>query len=143
MMNRLHKKNYMVSLNVEFNFYQNTAALVKTSYHIPFDVTGTQNTALNFLQCFHANNCIELYHGRIYTCTIIPHSKHFAKYFDIKLHECEFDSIDIHTAKNLQEILGFLARPVPFCRYCNVLGRTFGHPWKQSKKEIEEWTIKQ
>ena len=81
---------------VDFIFYGNTDAAAKTSYHIPFDITGAQDTAVNFLQCFHANNCVELYQGRIYTCTIIPHAKHFAKAFGIKLHECESDSIDIH-----------------------------------------------
>ena len=52
----------------------------------------------------------------------------------------EADYIDIYKAKSIQEILAFLAKPIPFCKYCNVKGRTFGHERGISKKEIEEWT---
>lgn len=134
-------KNKAKEKEVTFIFAYDTEMLTKTSYHIPFDINGTQDTAINFLHCFHANRCIELYRGRIYTCTIVPHAKHFAKAFGVRLQECEADSIDIHVAQSMKEILEFLAKPIPFCRYCNVLARSFDHPWKQSKREIEEWIV--
>ena len=126
---------------VLLEFYGSTETVLKTSHHVPFDIAGTQDTTKSFVQCFHANNCRELYHGRLYTCTIIPHAKHFNKAFDQKLLECEADSIDIHAIVSTKEILEYLAKPVPFCRYCNVSARTFGHSWQQSKQEIEEWMI--
>jgi organic radical activating enzyme len=134
-------KDKAKSHKVLFEYYGNSEKELKTSYHIPFDINGTRDTAENFVQCFHANNCRELYHGRLYTCTVLPHAKHFVRVFDIKLNECSADSIDIYDAKNMTEILEFLAKPIPFCRYCNVPARTWGHLWQQSKKEIEEWTV--
>jgi hypothetical protein len=129
------------SKNVQFEYFGDTGAVLKTSYHIPFDVAGKQDTANNFLQCFHANDCVELYHGRLYTCTIVPHEKHFNKAFGYNMTECEKDSISIYEASSSEEILNHLAKPLPFCRYCNVQGRTFNHPWQQSKKDLSEWMI--
>jgi hypothetical protein len=126
---------------VAFNFYGSTETELKTSYHIPFDINGTQDTALNFMHCFHANNCRELKDGRLYTCTVMPHMHHFNKTFGKNMILSEADSIDIHKTKDMKNVLEFLAGPVPFCRYCNVLGRTWGHPWRSSKREIEEWTL--
>ena len=126
---------------VLLEFYGKTETVLKTSHHVPFDITGTQDTTRSFIQCFHANNCRELYNGRLYTCTIIPHSKHFNKAFDQKLLECEADSIDIHIVETMEEILEHLAKPVPFCRFCNISARTFGHTWQQSKQEIREWVV--
>lgn len=49
------------------------------------------------------------------------------------------DFIDIYKAKDYTEILQFLAKPIPFCRYCNVAKwRSIGE-WKTSKKEIGEY----
>ena len=126
---------------VLLEFYGNTETVLKTSHRVPFDITGTQDTTKSFIQCFHANNCRELYNGRLYTCTIIPHSKHFNKAFNQKLMECAEDSIDIHTVETMKEVLEYLAKPVPFCRYCNITARTFGHPWQQSNEEIAEWAV--
>jgi len=127
--------------NVLFEFYGNSENELKTSYHIPFDINGTQDTASMFMHCFHANTCRELYHGHLYTCTVIPHAKHFSKTFNVRLQESAVDSVDIYNTKNMKEILEFLARPIPFCRYCNVYARTWGHPWQQSKRTIEEWKV--
>jgi MoaA/NifB/PqqE/SkfB family radical SAM enzyme len=124
--------------SVSFNFYSNEE--VKTSYHIPFDIAGTRDTTEMFMHCFHANNCRELLDGRLYTCTVRPHARHFNKAFGKNMVLSDDDSIDIHQVKDMREILEFLAKPVPFCRYCNVHGRTFGHPWGKSSMEQNEWT---
>ena len=134
-------KDKAKSEQVLLEYYSTTETVLKTSYHIPFDLTGTRDTTINFTQCFHANNCRELYHGRLYTCTIIPHAKHFNKVFNKKLIECDADSIDIHNVNSMKEVLEHLSKPIPFCRYCDVLARTFGHQWQNSKKDIAEWTI--
>jgi hypothetical protein len=34
-----------------------------------------------------------------------------------------------------------LCQPIPFCRFCLVEKRTFGHPWQRSEKNIKEWTV--
>lgn len=125
--------------NLDFNYFNN-AEILKTSYHIPFNIDGTENPRENFINCFHANQCIGIHDGKIYTCSPAANAHHFNKYFNTNMVLEEADYIDIYKAKSIQEILAFLAEPIPFCKYCNVKGRTFGHEWGISKKEIEEWT---
>ena len=40
--------------------------------------------------------------------------------------------------KDKEEILEFLAKPIPFCRYCKVRERK-QQLWEVSKKDIKEW----
>ncbi len=127
------------SKNVQFYFYGNTEDKLKTNHHFPFDLNGSQDIVDNFRNCLLANNCRELFHGKMYTCTIIPHAEHFNKKFKKYLLEDRKDSIDIHTKTTANEILEFLATPIPFCRYCNVNSRSFSHSWRKSRKEISEW----
>ena len=127
------------SYGVKLEYYGNTNSVLKTSYHIPLDLEGKQDAVNNFLNCFHANNCVFLKQGKLYTCTVAPNIDQFNQYFGKNIPLTNRDGIDIHKAQNIDEILEFLAKPIPFCKYCNVNGRTFGHPWGVSKKEIEEW----
>ena len=114
---------------------------LKTSCHIPLDLEGKQSPQKNFKKCYHANNCLQLRCGRLYTCPTIPNVHIFNKYFKKSLPVTEQDSIDIHTAQSAEEILEFLSGPVPFCRFCHVEKRSYGYPWQQSKKDISEWVI--
>jgi MoaA/NifB/PqqE/SkfB family radical SAM enzyme len=125
--------------HVRFGFFSSHET-EKTSYHIPFDITGMQDTVKSFVHCFHANDCHELVNGRIYACSVAPHVKHFNAFFEENMELSDKDSIDIYKVKDMREILDFLARPIPFCRYCDVKGRTFGNKWSISKKAITEWT---
>jgi len=125
---------------VNFEFYGKTGEFLKTSYHIPLKLDGNEPAEWNFKNCFHANNCIFLKKGKLYTCTVAPNIEHFNKYFGYNIPLDENDGIDIHKAKNIKEILEFLAKPIPFCKYCDVKNRTFGHPWGLSKKDFKEWT---
>ena len=77
--------------------------------------------------------------GNLYTCTIAPNIEHFNKYFGYNLPLTDRDGIDIYKAESMEEILEFLAKPIPFCKYCKVKERTFNHEWTTSKKEINEW----
>lgn len=112
---------------------------VKTTYFIPVDPTGSQNGRANFIRCFHANSCIYMKHGRIYTCSIAVNIEHFNRAFEENLPDIPENSISIYEAENIQEILAFLSRPIPLCDYCDVKGRKFGLPWGISKKEKSEW----
>ncbi len=134
-------KNTAHKYGVKFKFYGETGGVIKTSYHVPLDFDGKQNADRNFANCFHANRCVMLKDGKIYPCTVAPNIKHFNKYFGYNIPLIEEDGIDIHQAKSIKEVLGFLAKPISFCKYCNVKGRTFGHEWGISKKEIKEWSI--
>lgn len=115
--------------------------VLKTSSKIPLDLDGDQNPIVNFLNCSHANQCITLKDGKMYTCTVAPNIDIFNKYFNKNIPLSKYDGIDIYEAKSMEEILKFLAQPIPFCRYCNVNKRTQGHPWGISCKDISEWTV--
>ena len=119
--------------------YFNNKEVMKTSYKLPLDPEGKQDARNNFLNCHHANFCIPLKAGRIYTCTVAPSIQHFNEYYNYNLPLTEYDSIDIYKAKSLQEILTFVSRQIPFCSYCKVKERSYGNEWGISKKEIGEW----
>ncbi|MDR2521860.1 MAG: 4Fe-4S cluster-binding domain-containing protein [Spirochaetaceae bacterium] len=104
------------------------------------DVKGKQNYKLNFSACWVSNECITLRNGKLYSCGIFPFIEHFNKQFGTKLEVTERDYIDIYKAKNIDEILDFMATPIPFCRHCNLKKVTYGHEWRVTKKEISEWT---
>ena len=88
--------------------------VLKTSHKIPLDLNGGQNPILNFIKCFHANQCITLKDGRMYTCTVAPNVDIFNKYFNKNVPLTQHDSIDIYDVKSMDEILKFLAQPIPF-----------------------------
>ena len=112
---------------------------LKTSYKVPLDLNGKQDIYSNFLNCFHASNCLFLKNGKLYTCTVAPNIEYFNKYFHKNIPLSKKDGIDIYKAKNIEKVLKFLAKPIPFCKYCNVNRRTFNNKWGISNRDISEW----
>lgn len=125
---------------VEYRYFGTSSAVTKTTHLFRLDVNGQQDGNTNFLLCHRANSCVYLQHGRLYTCTLAPTARHFNKYFGKNLKELPEDSIDIYQAGSAREVLEFLAKPIPFCRYCMVNKTRWYEPWHQSKRVIEEWT---
>jgi hypothetical protein len=126
---------------VKFSYFQDTDKNVKWTNILPVDINGKQNAKDSFRLCFEANNCIKLNYGRLYTCVRPFTISHFNYYFKTNLQESEADSIDIYKANDIDEILDFLRKPIPFCRYCNWRGLVVHTPWHTSRKEISEWTV--
>lgn len=113
---------------------------VKTSWHFPVNFDGSCDPVKNFTICDRANYCHVLFDHRLYTCSAIPRIRILNYYFKTNVPISEYDGIDIYKAKSGQEILEFLARPVPFCRFCDHDKYTYGHKWGVSKKDIMEWS---
>lgn len=107
--------------------------------HPTMELSGDRNEVHSFLHCWQANNCSVLSHGRIYPCPVIPNIKYFNKRFNTKLYVSEKDSINIYKVKDIKEIMEFLAKPVPFCRYCNTF-KNDPVSWGVTEKKITEWT---
>jgi MoaA/NifB/PqqE/SkfB family radical SAM enzyme len=105
----------------------------------PLDLDGSQNPVNNFLSCFPSNFCLHLEHGKIATCGQPFVIRHFNTYFNRNIAVSEEDFIDIYKASSLDEILLFLSRPIPFCKYCGIKKIKRGIKWDISKKEISEW----
>ncbi|MDR1740697.1 MAG: hypothetical protein LBR38_02470 [Synergistaceae bacterium] len=123
----------------------NTVEDVKTSWHCPLDLTGQQVPSKSFARCNLANACVHLRHGRLYTCCVAAYASFFIDYFRGRgvgeVSVSENDSIDIYKARSGAEVLDFLARPIPFCRFCMIEKRSSGLPWSLSRRDIGEWTI--
>ena len=125
---------------VVWRFYDESADYKeKTTTFMPLDMHGGHESYRNFVNCYHANYCIYLWEGRIYTCSIAASIRHFNRFFHEDLPDVPENSISIYEAKDMDEILRFLCRPIPLCEYCDIPGRTFGIPWGISKQEKSEW----
>jgi len=105
------------------------------------DIEGKQNYKQNFYLCPFSNNCIFLENGKLATCGLPFYIRHFNQYFKKNMTPGENDYCDIYKAKTIKEILRFLSKPIPFCRYCNIKSSNiYEAEWGNSKKIIEEWT---
>jgi MoaA/NifB/PqqE/SkfB family radical SAM enzyme len=105
------------------------------------DLDGCQNAETNFAGCgtAYTGNCVTLRDGRIYICSTVAHIQFFNKFFGKELCVTEDDYIDIYRAKSKSEIMDFLHRPFPFCRYCKLGDSSERMDWRVSKREITEW----
>lgn len=121
-------------------FYNNAGQIEKTLFHQPLDLKGEQNPNLSFYKCAWANGCINLDNGKLYTCPYPRSIKNFNAYFKQNLIVSPKDYIDIYEAKSMEEILSALAKPIPFCRYCDLSRLSWDNKWERSKKDIKEWT---
>ena len=126
--------------SVKFEFISNTEKEVKTMWLRVLDLAGKQDPRKSFMNCQLANSCIQLVSGKLCTCCVPTNIRHFNKYFNKNLVTTELDYIDIHKAKDYNEILTFLAKPIPFCKYCKATQWQYELEWQPSKKVIEEWT---
>jgi len=126
---------------VEYRYFDNTGDVLKTLNKYPLDLNGMQDARRSFRLCYRANKCIYLQHGHLYTCTVAPTIRHLNKRFGLNLAESSEDSIDIYKAESAQEVLGFLTKPIPFCKYCMPEKAKNGLPWRQSEKKLSEWIL--
>lgn len=127
--------------NVKLLFFGN-GETVSTFNNNAYDLTGLCEPRNSFIACPNANRHITLTQGgNLFTCDKPPHVNIFNKYFDEKLRISKRDYINIHSDIGAEEILKFLAKPIPFCRYCNITERMQEVAWSQSEKKIEEWTF--
>jgi hypothetical protein len=117
-----------------------TDKLEKTMYRLPYDLEGKQNVKKSFGLCFSAIECITLKDGKLSTCKEPAQIHLFNDYFGKDLKISEDDFIDIYKANNIDEIIDFLRKPIPFCRYCNWTDSQTRLEWHVSKREISEWT---
>jgi MoaA/NifB/PqqE/SkfB family radical SAM enzyme len=107
---------------------------------MPLDITGSQDMKKSHQKCAISwGCCVTLRDGKIYTCCFAAHIKIFNKFFNQNLMITENDYIDIYKVNNKNEIIKFLAKPFPFCRYCKTSDIKFAQKWDITKKEITEW----
>lgn len=132
-------EEHVKAQGVMFSFYGNTRAIPKSMMCAPLDLSGKQDARDSFLRCNSANRCISMDNGKIYTCSLIPYVKYFNARFGKDLTVTEKDYIDIYKAQSIDDILDFVSKPMPFCRYCNRKGIIWDIGFDISKREITEW----
>jgi len=107
---------------------------------LPLDLTGSQDIKKSFQKCAISwGCCVTLRDGKIYTCCIAAHIKFFNEYFGQNLAVSKDDYVDIYKVNSKKEIINFLEKPFPFCRYCKTSETRFAQRWGISKNEITEW----
>jgi MoaA/NifB/PqqE/SkfB family radical SAM enzyme len=104
-----------------------------------YDLEGKQNKRESFLKCWESD-CHHLRDGKLYICPIAAYIKYFNKFFSKNLEILPEDYLDIYQARNIKEVLSYLNKPIPFCRYCKFGPDEYTIDWHISKKEISEWT---
>lgn len=121
--------------------YFGTADDYKELWCYPIDLNGLQDVDTSFGLCGRGNNCISLWEGKLFTCTMIPNIRHFNKFFQKNLIVKEDDYIDIYKNDDPKDILKRLSNPTPFCKYCNMRSFYDGIVWSTSKRDIKEWVL--
>jgi len=106
---------------------------------LPLNIKGDGDVSKNFRRCNNSNTCVVLRDGKIYPCGSPAVIKYFNEYFDQHFKVRDKDYIDIYTTNDIDEILDFVCKPIPFCRYCDIDNMKFGIAWRVSKKDIKEW----
>ena len=127
---------------VKFEFYGNTGEELKTLNKMVLDLEGKQDPKKSFSRCSQANDCNFLMEGKLYPCTMAPNVHIFNEQFGENLQLSKDDYLDIYDESITKEaVLNFLARPIPFCRYCDIESRSYGYPWGITNKKETEWVL--
>jgi hypothetical protein len=123
-----------------FDYFDFSGNTEKTSRKFCLDLSGKQNAKKSFRNCCLAACTVALQNGRLSTCSFVFNMRHFNHYFNQNVPVTEADSIDIYKANSMQEIVDFLNKPIPLCRFCKSTGAEIVSAWRKTEKSIEEWT---
>jgi hypothetical protein len=119
--------------NVEMSITKKITHLYKF-----INIEGDSDPAVAFSKCRSLVECTFLEDGKIYPCWVPPTIHNFNKYFDKNIPVTEADYINIHDNIKGPDIIEFINRPIPMCRWCLTNWPVI--KWEISKKEISEWT---
>ena len=98
---------------------------------------GDSNPRETYNHCRKFYICNFLLEGRIYPCPTVACSPVFAKCFNLELPLSDKDSIDIHADITGKDILNFIDKPIPWCRFCTTTWPA--SKWEKSRCKIDEW----
>ena len=111
----------------------------KTTIKTPLVEKDGLNPYKNYIKCYHANHCIVLRDGRLYTCPFSAWIDILNRYYDTKFPELIRNSISIYDVDDKSIVEEFLRRPNPLCSFCHIDHIQYEIPWDVSKRKREEW----
>lgn len=124
----------------QFTYFDLTGNSEKVSRKFCLDLSGGQNPKKSFMRCSMAFCTAAVQNGRMATCSFVFNMRHFNCYFNQHIPVTDMDSIDIYKARSMQEIIDFLNKPIPLCRFCKSMGEEIVGTWRKTEKSIKEWT---
>jgi hypothetical protein len=133
-------ENRARQFDYKFDYFDLTDSSEKISRKFCLDLSGSQNPKKSYNRCCMAFCTVALQNGRMATCPFVFTIKHFNRYFNQNIPVTPADSINIYEAKSMQEIIDFLRKPIPFCRFCQSMGTEIVGEWRKTTKTISEWT---
>jgi len=104
-----------------------------------YNVNGTQDIYKSYKNC-GTKGCTFLKNGKIYLCPQISCSKNLEKAFNVNFSVSSNDFLVLDNINSVQDILDFISKPSPFCRYCSTEDKCFVQ-WKVSERKREEWIL--
>lgn len=102
-----------------------------------FNINGNSDPKDSFLNCQLMFQTPQLRDGKLFPCFFPAYVHIFSQYFNKPLYASKDDYINIFGNANSADIIKFLNRPIPMCRWC-VARRSYTK-WAISRQDINEW----
>ncbi|ENI6369156.1 4Fe-4S cluster-binding domain-containing protein, partial [Campylobacter jejuni] len=112
-------KNKCKQYDIRLSFF-NDEKVEKTSFKTALNLKGDSDPFDNFTICHRANIRIQIKDGIVYPCPIVANIKYFNSYFKQNLQISNRDYLELKKITSYDEILNFISKPLPFCRYCAI-----------------------
>lgn len=109
-----------------------------TRFYKHINLAGDSDPAAAFADCQSIYRCPHLREGKISVCRMPALVHIFNGAFGKNIPVSGEDFLDIHGNVTAHDILTFLERPVPLCRWCLTDWPSF--EWGVTRKNIREWT---
>lgn len=113
---------------------------IKHFRRMPLDARGIYSAHKSYSQCPYTD-CAQLIDGKLYRCPASGLSHILNNKIEGRdkgrFNISTLDYLCLDSVKSEDELLSFLSRPIPFCRYCNASYSITD--WGISSKDIAEW----
>lgn len=131
--------NAIKTHNVEFHLRARNVSTGQPVEHFDqyLNIKGDSDPFAAFQYCMSLYKCSFLQEGKIYLCRLPALIRIFNEYFGKNIPVENTDAINIFGDITGADIIDFLSRPSPFCRWC--LTKYPQMAWGVSERRIEEW----
>lgn len=108
-------------------------------FRAPIDASGSCDPERAFTACQLQSNCAIMRDGRMYACAHIAYADAPADRFGLpQILPTPEDSIALAEARDGDEVIRFLTRPAPWCRFCEY-EHVEPFEWARTGRTADEW----